>query len=98
MTQKQYLKNISPERFSALTTEEKGQYITEESMKFANLVLQNVDKMYCGDAVKILGLLQAAIIVQKITGIVPDEEFLQTTKMYLENMKITNGGENDTAA
>lgn len=98
MTQKQYLKEVTPEQFDKFTNEEKMKYITEESLKFAQLVLGTIEKWKGADSVKCLGLLQASIILHKLRRFVDDEQFIFTTKEYLENMVITqneapaNGG------
>jgi hypothetical protein len=104
MSQKQYLKDITPAQFDKFTSEEKMKFITEESLKFAQLVIGNIQKWKGADSVKCLGLLQASIILHKMRGFVDDDQFLFTTKEYLENMVITqnaapaNGGKNEIPA
>lgn len=89
MPQKQYLKDITPAQFDKFTPEQKMKFITEESLKFAQLVLKNIEKWKGADSVKCLGLLQASIILHKMRLFVDDEQFIFTTKEYLENMVIT---------
>lgn len=89
MTQKKYLKDITPAQFDKFTNEEKMKFITEESLKFAQLVIGNIQKWKGADSVKCLGLLQASIILHRMRGFVDDEQFIFTAKEYLENMVIT---------
>lgn len=76
------------EELQNLPEDQAMKMMTQEGARFAETVLGHVRKWGHLDAVKCLGLLQAAIAMNKMGQFVDEETFMATAKMYWDNMRL----------